>query len=177
MFQCDCPPNDCAARVSEFLHGDRKAGDVLVEKFTGLVKAIVARVLGSSRREDWDDATQTIFLRLFTNLDRWERKCPFCKWLAVVAARRAIDLSKLSEPTTRIPLEQIADSRPAAPDPETIERIGQIVKGFPEEWQSVWEAWLQGERREDTAKRLGRSLRTIQYWLAEMMDEIRESLR
>jgi RNA polymerase sigma-70 factor (ECF subfamily) len=176
MFQCDCPPDDCAGRVAAFLAGDRAAGDALATKFAGLVRAVVARVLGPARREDWDDACQTIFLRLFTNLHRWEGRCPFCKWLAVVAARRAIDLARLTEPRDRVPLEQIADPRPTTPDRETFEQIERVAARFPPEWRQVWEWWLQGERREEMARRSGKSLRTIQYWLAEMLDELREAL-
>jgi RNA polymerase sigma-70 factor (ECF subfamily) len=162
--------------VTAFLAGDRAAGDALVEKFTPLVRAVVAKVLGPGRREEYDDACQTIFLRLFTNLQRWEGRCPFCKWLAVVAARRAIDLGRLSSLETRFPLDQVADSRPAPPDVETIERIEEVVRRFPPEWRQVWDWWVQGEKREDMAKKAGRSLRTIQYWLAEMLDQVRESL-
>lgn len=179
MFQCDCPPEDCAGRVDAFLRGDRAAGDELAVKFTPLVRAVVARVLGPSRREDWEDACQAIFLRLFTNLARWERRCPFCKWLAVVAARRAIDLARIdtaSPPPGRIALELVPDQRPAAPDPEMIARIEAAVAAFPRPWRQVWEGWLAGERREEMARRTGKSLRTIQYWLAEMLDQLRESL-
>jgi RNA polymerase sigma factor (sigma-70 family) len=176
MFQCDCPPDDCAARVKAYLTGDRTAGDVLARKFSPLVRAVVARVLGPSRREEWDDACQTIFLRLFSNLPRWEGRCPFCKWLAVVAARRAIDLGRLPAGGQRFPLDQVADTRPGPPDQETMERIAVVVKHFPPEWQEVWEWWAQGERREEMARRAGKSLRTIQYWLAEMLDQVREVL-
>ena len=157
MFQCDCPPEDFAGRVKAYLAGDRAAGDAPARKFGPLVRAVVGRVLGPGRREEWDDACQTIFLRLFSNLHRWEQRCPFCKWLAVVAARRAIDLGRL--PLTpgscfvqRVPLEQIPDQRPATPDPETIERIEQAVARFPAEWRQVWEWWVQGERREEMAR-------------------------
>jgi RNA polymerase sigma-70 factor (ECF subfamily) len=175
MFQCDCPPDDCAGRVRRYLEGERSAGDALAQKFTPLVRGIVQRVLGPGRREEWDDACQTIFLRLFGNLQRWERRCPFCKWLAVVAARRAIDLGRLPDPLPRLPAE-VADPRPPAPDRETVERIAQVVARFPPEWRQVWDWWAQGLRREDMAKRAGRSLRTIQYWLAEMIDQVREQL-
>jgi RNA polymerase sigma factor (sigma-70 family) len=176
MFQCDCPPQDCAGRVRAYLAGDRSAGDDLARKFGALVRAVVSRVLGPSRREEWDDACQTIFLRLFSNLHRWEQRCPFCKWLAVVAARRAIDLGRLPNHTGRVPLEQIPDQRSPPPDAETIEQIERAVARFPEEWRQVWEWWVQGERREEMARRAGKSLRTIQYWLAEMLDQLRESL-
>lgn len=176
MFECDCPPDDCAGRVAAYQAGDRAAGDALARKFTPVVRAIVARVLGPGRRDEYDDASQTIFLRLFANLARWEGRCPFCKWLAVVAARRAIDLSQLPRVEVRYPLDQVPDDRPAPPDGETIERIESVVRRFPEEWRRVWEGWARGDRREDLARRAGKSLRTVQYWLAEMLDQVREAL-
>ena len=87
MFQCDCPPDDCAGKVERYLGGDQVAGNQLAEKFTGLVRSIVRRVLGPERREEHDDACQAVFLRVFSNLEQWGERCPFCKWLAVVAAR------------------------------------------------------------------------------------------
>ena len=176
MFQCDCPPDDCAGRVSLYLAGDREAGDALARKFTPLVRGIVQRVLGPGRRAEWDDACQAIFLRLFANLNKWGQRCPFCKWLAVVAARRAIDLSRLAQPAQHLAVEEIPDPRPAPPDRETIERVEEAVRRFPPEWQQVWEWWVQGVRRDEMAKRTGKSLRTIQYWLAEMLDQLRERL-
>ncbi|MFQ3648820.1 MAG: sigma-70 family RNA polymerase sigma factor [Gemmataceae bacterium] len=177
MFECNCPPNDCAGRVAAYLGGDRSAGDELVQKFTPLVRAVVARVLGPHRREDWDDACQTIFLRLFRNLEQWGHRCPFCKWLAVVAARRAIDLSRVPlHPETSLASE-IAAPQPATPDAETIERIHRLVQQFPPQWREVWYLWLAGTSREEMARRSGKSLRTIQYWLAEMLDYLREQLR
>jgi RNA polymerase sigma-70 factor (ECF subfamily) len=176
MFSCDCPPYDCAERVRRYLAGDRAAGDELARKFGPLVASIVQRVLGPDRRDEWEDACQAIFLRVFANLAKWEQRCPFCKWLAVVAARRAIDFTRLADPAGPLPAEDIADSRPPPPDRETIARIEQIVARFPDEWRKVWAMWTQGTRRDDMARRMGKSLRTIQYWLAEMLDEVREGL-
>jgi RNA polymerase sigma-70 factor (ECF subfamily) len=176
MFQCDCPPDNCAEKVRLYLLGQRSAGDELAAKFEGLVRSIVQRVLGPGRREEWDDACQAIFLRLFSNLERWEQRCPFCKWLAVVAARRAIDLSRLPQGMERLPEADLADDTPTPPDRETIERIDQAVSRFPPEWRRVWELWKEGTPREEIAKQAGKSVRTIQYWLAEMFDQLRESL-
>jgi len=176
MFECDCPPDDCAGKVATYLAGDRSAGDALVEKFTPLVRAVVARVLGPQRREDWDDACQTIFLRLFSNLNQWGQRCPFCKWLAVVAARRAIDLSRVPlQPQTSLATEVVAPPS-SRPDADTIERIHALVQRFPPQWREVWQLWLAGMPREEIARRSGKSLRTIQYWLAEMLDYLREQL-
>jgi RNA polymerase sigma factor (sigma-70 family) len=176
MFECDCPPDDCAGKVADYLAGNRAAGDALAVKFTALVRSIVQRVLGQGRREEWDDACQAIFLRVFANLGKWEKRCPFCKWLAVVAARRAIDLDRLPGAMQRLPLEEVADPRRAPPDPETLERIAATVARFPPEWLRVWDWYVQGVRREEMARQSGRSLRTIHYWLSEMLDQVREAL-
>ncbi len=176
MFQCDCPPDNCAGRVALYLAGERGAGDALACKFAPLVRSVVVRVLGPSRREQWDDACQAVFLRVFSQLQRWEQRCPFCKWLAVVAVRRAIDLSRLTDATVRLPSEDLPDHRPPAPDRETLERIEEVVQRFPREWRQLWEGWVQGLSREEMARQAGKSLRTIQYWLAEMLDQLREHL-
>jgi len=176
MFQCDCPPDNCAEKVCLFLEGQRSAGDALASKFQGLVRSIVQRVLGTNRREEWDDACQAIFLRVFANLHRWEQRCPFCKWLAVVAARRAIDVSQRPCAMERLPVAELADPRPEPPDRETVERIEQAVACFPPEWRRTWELWKEGMPREEMARVLGKSVRTVQYWLAEMFDQLRECL-
>jgi RNA polymerase sigma-70 factor (ECF subfamily) len=181
MFECDCPPDDCAEKVSLFLAGRREAGDELVGKFQGLVRSIVQKVLGPARREEWDDACQAVFLRVFANLGRWEQRCPFCKWLAVVAARRVIDISRLpnARAMERLPAAELADPRPppaAGTDRETVERIEQAVARFPPEWRQLWELWKEGTPREKMAQHLGKSVRTIQYWLAEMFEQLRECL-
>ncbi len=177
MFQCDCPPYDCAGRVALYLAGDRDAGDELARKFAPLVRRIVQRVLGVARREEWEDAAQAIFLRLFANLDRWEQRCPFCKWLAIVAGRRALDLSKLQPVLEPLPLEEIADPNPSAPPVgELAECLEVLLRRFPPEWRQLWDWFAQGVSREEMAQRAGKSLRTVQYRLAEILDQLREGL-
>jgi RNA polymerase sigma factor (sigma-70 family) len=176
MFQCDCPPDDCAGKVALYLVGDRCAGDALARKFTPLVFRIVQRVLGLEQREEWDDVTQAVLLHLFTNLDKWGQRCPFCKWLAVVVARRAIDLGRLIDPLPRLPADEIADTRAHGIDRDTLEAIEQTVARFPAEWRQLWDWWKQGLGREEMAKRAGKSLRTVQYWLAEMLDQVRAAV-
>jgi RNA polymerase sigma factor (sigma-70 family) len=176
MFQCDCPPDNCAAKVELYLAGDRGAGDALARKFTPLVCRIVQRVVGTEQRAEWEDVSQAVLLHLFSNLGKWQQRCPFCKWLAVVVARRAIDLGRLIEPLPRLPSAEIADPHPPSPDRETIEQIEQTVATFPEDWRRLWEWWVQGVPREEMAHRTGKSLRTVQYWLAEMLDQVRRAL-
>ncbi len=177
MFACDCPPDNCAGKVELYLVGDRCAGDALARKFTPLVFRIVQRVLGTEQRGEWEDVTQAVLLHLFSNLDKWQQRCPFCKWLAVVVARRAIDLGRLIEPLAQLPTDEIADPRPCSIDQDTLDAIEQTVAKFPEEWKKLWDWWTQGLGREEMARQAGKSLRTIQYWLAEMLDQVRQALQ
>src|SRR5438093_13169722 len=155
MFQCDCPPDNCAEKVRRYLAGQRAAGDDLVTKFTALVRSIVQRVLGPGRREEWDDACQAVFLRVFANLGRWEQRCPFCKWLAVVAARKAIDVSRLPDAMERLPAMELADPRPPPPDHETVERVEEAATRVPAEWRRVGQVWSAGTGRGETRKAVG----------------------
>jgi RNA polymerase sigma factor (sigma-70 family) len=176
MFVCDCPPDDCAAKVRRYLDGDRSAGDELAHKFGALVRRIVQRVLGPGRREEWEDAAQAIFLRVFANLHRWEHRCPFCKWLPVVAGRRAIDFTRMPSPMEPLPEAEVADTRPPPVPQDLLEQIERTIARFPVEWQEVWRLWAQGQRRELIAQHAGKSVRTIHYWLAEMVDQLREAM-
>jgi RNA polymerase sigma-70 factor (ECF subfamily) len=172
MSRCDCPPDDCAARVRRFLAGDRRAGDDLARKFTPLVRAIVRRVLGSQQSGEWDDACQTVFLRVFDRLGRWEARCPFCKWLAVVATNRAIDVAHDARPILPLPPVEIADKRPPPLSPETIACLERVLADLPPEWRRAYEQAIQGKTREEIARAEGKSVRTIQYWLASVRDRL-----
>jgi RNA polymerase sigma factor (sigma-70 family) len=176
MLDCNCPPDDCAAHVRAYLEGDRAAGDRLAHKFTPLVQSIAERILGIDRREEWDDARQAVFLQVFARLGQWEGRCPFCKWLAVVAARRTIDLARASVPSGAFPVTDIADPRPAGLSAETIDCIERVLADLPPEWRRVYELTVQGASRETIARDLGKSVRTIQYWLSAVRERLSSCL-
>lgn len=171
MLQCDCPPYDCAGRVRCYLAGDRSAGDELVEKFSRLVQAIVQRGLGSEHREDWEDACQAVFLRVFSRLDRWDGRCPFCKWMAVVAAHRVIDLVRTNDRVEGLPAD-VPDPRSPPLSPSTIECFERILAQLPSERRRAHDLATRKVPQREIAQTLGVSLRTIQYWL----DDVRELL-
>jgi RNA polymerase sigma factor (sigma-70 family) len=176
MLECDCPPDDCAGHVRAYLAGDRAAGDLLARKFTPLVQSIAQRILGPERREEWEDARQAVFLQLFGKLGLWGGHCPFCKWVAVVAARRVIDLGRTAVPSGGLAITDIADPRPAGLSSETIECIERVLAELPPEWRRVYELTVQGEPREAIARELGKSVRTVQYWLSAVRERLASCL-
>jgi RNA polymerase sigma factor (sigma-70 family) len=178
MRGCDCPPDDCSAKVRRYLAGVRGAGDELVRKFTPLVQAIATRVLGSERRDVHDDACQIAFLKILTRLETWQGRCPFCDWLAVVATRRILDQAqkvRSTLPTVELPRE-LADPRPSPLPLETVECLERVIARLPPEWRRAYEFAIDGKEREAIAEALGKSTRTIQYWLAAIREELEDCL-
>jgi RNA polymerase sigma factor (sigma-70 family) len=177
MWQCESPLCDCAELRRRYLAGDRAAGDALVEKLRPLVRAIVKKVLGPERRQEHDDATQTVFWRMFAKLAMWEDKCPFCKWVQAVAVNKCIEIRRSAD-LARARDEALADlarrrqQRPIA-SPEMKECIDQAIAQLPsDEWRRVYHLVIDGMQRKEIAAAMGRSPRTIQNWLEAIRDRL-----
>jgi RNA polymerase sigma factor (sigma-70 family) len=177
MAGCDCPPFDCQDLVNRYKAGERTAGDALCLKFKPLIWSIVTRVLGQKQVADWEDACQAVFERIFWKLSTWQARCPFCKWLAIVATRRVIDLKRRRGMGELTQPEEILASVPDPVDPAIIECIKKTVASFPAPWKAVWELHVEMTPHADIAKHVGHSLRTVQYWLAEMRERLRPCVK
>lgn len=75
-----------AILVQRCLDGDESSMRVLVERFQGLVFGLCYRMLGC--REDAEDVSQDVFLRVFRSLHRWDFQRPLKPWLLTIAANR-----------------------------------------------------------------------------------------
>jgi RNA polymerase sigma factor (sigma-70 family) len=178
MRGCDCPPDDCAAKVRQYLAGDRGAGDELVRKFTPLIQAIARRVLGPAAQDAGDDACQVAFLKVFARLETWQGRCPFCDWLAVVATRRILDQAqqvRATPHTVQLPRE-VVDPHPPPLAPETVECLERVIARLSPEWRRAYELAIDGQDRPAIAQALGKSVRTIHYWLAAIRQEMEDCL-
>jgi DNA-directed RNA polymerase specialized sigma24 family protein len=173
MIVCQCPPRDCAELVRRFLGGDQGAGDELARRFTPLVRGIVRHVLGVSRREQYEDATQAVFLHLFRRLPRWGQTGPFCHWLAVVATHRAVDCRLPPEPVVPLPPDPIAAPSVSG---DVIRCMRERVARWPAERQKLFEMLLEEVPREEMAARLGVSVRTVGYRLEAIRADLADCL-
>ncbi|MFV1966859.1 MAG: RNA polymerase sigma factor [Pirellulaceae bacterium] len=172
--------SDDAELVSECLCDETRteASQLLYETFTPLVRAIVARVLREWVSE-WDDACQTVFIRLFSRLHQWRGDCPFDKYVGVVAARVAISVRRellRQKPRCFEPLPDNVTSR-TPEDPDLKECIEHTVANFNPEWRRVVELVDQGLTRERVAQELGRPRKTIQNWLVHIRERLLPCVR
>ena len=163
----NCPPIDCKQSVGRYLAGDRTVGGELEAKFRPLVWSIVMEKLTSKHREDWEDCVQTVWQRVFSGLGTWKGTAPFCKWLAIVASNVALDRVKTPSKTIQSIDDDIPD-RPPPVAPEVIECIETTAAKFTPELRQLYELKVQGLRLAAIAKQLGKSERTIHYWLKQM---------
>ena len=172
MFKCDCPPYNCAEKTAMYLDGDQRAGDELAEKFEPLVARIVQRTLGPTRRDLWDDVCQAAFLRVFAKLDTWEGRCPFCRWLAIVVGRRAIDALRTRTHGQIVDPAAITDHRETALSPEAKECIERAIAALRPAHRQVWDLWFGGADKAEIARRLGKKERTVQLAIASIRSRL-----
>ena len=82
-------PIDDAALVASCRQGDEGAWATLVERFGGRVYSIAYHF--TLRREDAEELSQEIFLKVFENLHRYDGKYSFAAWLVSLARNLCID--------------------------------------------------------------------------------------
>src|SRR4051812_39728844 len=76
------------------LPGDTRSYEVLVQRHAGKVYSLVYRVVGS--REEAEDITQEVFLKIYHGVGKFEQQAAFSTWLYRVATNSALDaLDKL----------------------------------------------------------------------------------
>jgi DNA-directed RNA polymerase specialized sigma24 family protein len=138
------------------------------------VIGIVQRVLTTRYVEEWDDAIQAVLAHVLQRVHTWRGECPFCKFLAVVVARKTIDYRRALDVMSPLPPE-VPD--PRQPDPsDSLFDLRECVEAklarMPEGWARAWNLYVDGATAAEAAKGLGISVRTFHYWLANIRAEL-----
>ncbi len=82
-------PGDDLDLVRAFRKGDEKAFEELVRRYQRQVANVIYLILGS--RNDVDDLTQEVFLRVYRSLSRVEVTTSLFSWIYRIAVNMAID--------------------------------------------------------------------------------------
>ena len=77
------------ALVKDCQRGDREAMETLVRSFDRPVYRATFRMLGN--RDDAADVTQTVFLKVFENIHRFDARFRLFSWVYRIAVNEAID--------------------------------------------------------------------------------------
>lgn len=167
-----------ARLVQLCLRGDAQAITALVERFQGDVFGLCVRLL--NHRQDAEDVTQEVFLRVFRSLHRWDSSRPLKPWIVGIAVNRC--RTWLSKRSKRPELaDYLHDTVAGPPDDDAAELASEIQLALEDlrlEYRSVFVMFHeQGLPYEEIAEVLDRPVGTIKTWLHRARVEVLERLR
>ena len=81
-----------AALVNDCKHGDRRAMSQLVDQYQRPVFNAAYRILGNM--DDAADATQTVFLKVFENIGKYNQEFKFFSWVYRIAINESLNQVK-----------------------------------------------------------------------------------
>jgi RNA polymerase sigma-70 factor, ECF subfamily len=172
------PVTDDAALVRLCLDGNEQAARQLVERFQSMVFAVCVRMLG--QREDAEDVSQDVFLRVFRALRGWDPTRPLQPWILAIAANRCRtalrqrprDAARSSVEISRVAAEGSGGSR------ELSDELDLAVATLREEYRLCFVLFYQQELScAEIASVLNRPEGTVKTWLHRARRELAERLR
>jgi RNA polymerase sigma-70 factor (ECF subfamily) len=170
--------DDDASLVRRCLGAESEAIHQLVERFQGDVYGLCVRLL--SHRQDAEDVTQEVFLRVFRSLGGWDATRPLKPWVMSIAVNRC--RTWIAQRSKRPELvDYLHDTLADQPGDDSAELLTEIRAALDElrlEYRTVFVLFHeQNQPYEDIALTLGRPVGTVKTWLHRARLEILERLR
>jgi RNA polymerase sigma factor (sigma-70 family) len=113
---------DDFALVAAARSGDASAQHAIYDRYSARLHTLACYTLGS--RAAAEDALQSIFVKVFQNLHRFEEKSSFATWLWRIALNHCRD--EIRRRREFVPLESILGSADDTPSPERLHEVRQI---------------------------------------------------
>jgi RNA polymerase sigma factor (sigma-70 family) len=171
-------PSEEAKLVKRCLRGEAAAIQALVERYQGEVYGLCVRLL--HHRQDAEDVTQEVFLRVFRSMRRWDASRPLKPWIMGIAVNRCRTwiAQRVRRPDT---VEYLQDTV-AGPLPddsrELAAEIEVAVQSLRMEYRTAFVLYHeQGQPYDEIALVLGRPVGTIKTWLHRARVQVLEQLR
>ena len=170
--------SDEALLVARCLKGDGLAVQSLIERFQPDVFALCVRLL--QHRQDAEDVSQEVFLRVFRSLHRWDRDRPLKPWIIGIAINRCRTwiTQRKRRPELVDYLGETAESQPGDDSEELVREIQTALTNLRPDYRLVFVLFHeQGMAYEEIAGQLARPVGTIKTWLHRARLEVLECLR
>ena len=78
--------------IADYLNGDSQSLEVLIRRHLGPIYSFVYRYVGN--RQDAEDITQEVFIKVWRNLKKFDQQKSFKTWIFSIAKNTAIDFLK-----------------------------------------------------------------------------------
>jgi RNA polymerase sigma-70 factor (ECF subfamily) len=169
---------DDAALVRLCLEGSEQGARELVEQFQPMVFAVCVKMLG--QREDAEDVTQDVFLRIFRALRSWDSSRPLQPWILAIAANRcrtALRQRPRNAAHSSVEIGRVvADGNNSSR--ELTDELDLAVSQLREEYRLCFVLFYQQELScAEIASVLNRPEGTVKTWLFRARREMAERLR
>jgi RNA polymerase sigma-70 factor (ECF subfamily) len=167
-----------ASMVRRALRGDPCAVRALVERFQPEVFGLCFRLV--RHRQDAEDVTQEVFLRVFRSLRRWDSSRPLKPWIMSITVNRC--RTWLTQRCRRPePVDYLHDTLAGPAEDDSLELAREIQYALDHlrvEYRSVFVLYHeQGLPYEDIASALDKPVGTIKTWLHRARLEVLGRLR
>ncbi|MCS6851950.1 MAG: RNA polymerase sigma factor [Gemmataceae bacterium] len=169
---------DDADLVQRCLHGEATAIRLLVERFQPEVFGLCVRLL--HHRQDAEDVTQEVFLRVFRSLRRWNNARPLRPWILRIAVNRCRTWlgRRARRPELVDYLQDTVADRPADDAAELAAEIRAALEVLRPEYRIVFVLFHEhGHSYEMIAAAFDRPVGTIKTWLHRARLEVLQRLK
>lgn len=100
--------------VNQCLEGNRQAFEAVIDKYQGVVYNMAFRMVND--RDDAQDIAQTVFIKVYRNLNRYNPKYKFFSWLYRIAMNETVNFLKRRRPGEPVEYHHL----PGDASPETL---------------------------------------------------------
>src|SRR5262249_40030922 len=147
-------------------------------RFEPAVFGLCLKLLG--HRQDAEDVTQEVFLRVFRSLRRWDRSRPLRPWVLGIAVNRCRTFvgrrGRRPEPVAFMP--EAVPAKPADAAAELRRELAAALAGLRPEYRTAFVLFHEeGRSYEEIAAALGRPVGTVKTWLHRTRLELLDQLR
>jgi RNA polymerase sigma-70 factor (ECF subfamily) len=163
--------------VRRCLAGDAEAIRALVETYQGIVFGLCYRMV--RHRQDAEDVTQEVLVRVLRSLKSWDRKRSLRPWILAIATNRCrTHLAKqMRRPLLTEHLAEVPDERRPDNDPELAAELELALQALRPDYRLVIVMYHeQGLPYEEISAAIGRPIGTVKIWLHRARAEMARRL-
>lgn len=125
--------------IRKCLDGDRESFSMLVARYKKLIYSVVYNMM--SDKEEVNDISQEVFLRIYKSLDRYNPEYKFSTWSVRIATNLCLDILRKKKAET-IPMEEVEGVSGNTETPEDrlvraeqSRKIREAIESLPEKYR------------------------------------------
>lgn len=167
--------------IQKCLAGQQEYFEELVTRYKRLIFSVVYNMIND--KEEVNDISQEVFLRIYKALDRYNPEYKFSTWSVRIATNLCLDIHRKKK-VVSLPIEEIEDFSDGIDTPESSyiqkersERIRRAIQSLPDKYRTPIILFHQnGLSYEEMTKVLGEPMTIIKNRLYRARLLLREAL-